>query len=54
VCSSDLKVNAPWITLRIRGRRLPVIIDLQAEFIEVDKLSELAEGAVGEWLDDQA
>jgi len=49
-----IKVNAPWITLRIRGRRLPVIIDLQAEFIEVDKLSELAEGAVGEWLDDQA
>lgn len=51
--SSALWVNAPWITLRVRGRRLPFIIDLQAEHIEIGELSVLAEGGVGEWRQDR-
>lgn len=27
-------VNAPWYTLRLRGRRLPLIVDFQGEFLD--------------------
>ena len=39
-------VNAPWISLRTAGRRLPFVLDLQAEIIEIGPLSVLAEGIV--------
>ncbi len=42
-------VNAPWISLRTAGRRLPFVLDLQAEIIEIGPLSALAEGAVSDW-----
>ncbi len=35
------------------GLRIPVIIDLQAETIDIGALSVLAEGAVQGWHDDQ-
>ena len=31
---SGVSVNAPWITLRARGYRLPFVIDLQAEHVD--------------------
>ena len=42
--SGGIWVNAPWITLRARGHRLPFIIDMQAELLETDMLRMLAEG----------
>ena len=29
-----VSVDAPWITLRVKGRRLPFVIDLQAEHVD--------------------
>ena len=31
--AGGMTVNAPWSTVRLRGRRLPLIIDVQGEFI---------------------
>lgn len=45
-------VNAPWITLKVRGRRLPLIIDLQSDEIDAARLAALAGRAVGDWQDD--
>jgi len=50
--SGGIWTNAPWITLRARGHRLPFIIDLQAELLEIGMLSMLAEGSVNEWQKD--
>ena len=33
-------VNAPWTSVRLRGRPLPLIIDAQGEFIHPDRMSE--------------
>ncbi len=45
-------IDAPWITMRVAGRRLPFILDLQAEIIEIVPLTLLAEGAVTDWQND--
>jgi len=34
-------VNAPWMTLRARGRRLPFVIDMQADLLDFDLLDDL-------------
>ena len=34
-------VHAPWITLRVRNRRLPYILDLQAESLKAERLASL-------------
>lgn len=47
-------IDAPWITLRIAGKRLPFILDLQAEVIKIGPLSVLAEGAVSKWQKDRS
>jgi hypothetical protein len=47
-----LWVNAPWMTLRVAGRRLPFVIDLQAEEIDAARLARLAQGGVSDWLRD--
>ncbi len=47
-------VNAPWITLRVVGRRFPFVIDLQADDIDIGALSVLAEGGVGDWQQDRS
>ncbi|HEX2210845.1 MAG TPA: hypothetical protein VHG93_24390 [Longimicrobium sp.] len=39
-----MHVNAPWYTLRLRGRRLPLIVDLQGDFIEPDAVERLMSG----------
>jgi hypothetical protein len=46
-------IDAPWITLRTAGQRLPFILDLQAEVIKIGPLSVLTEGAVSKWRKDR-
>ncbi len=38
-------VNAPWITLRVKGRRIPFIADVQAETFDRSALMKLARGS---------
>ena len=44
-----LWVNAPWITLRVAGRSLPFVVDLQADEIDAGRLAVLAKGGVRDW-----
>ena len=39
-----MAVNAPWTTVRIRGRRLPLILDDLGDFIDRDAVNALLEG----------
>ena len=40
------RVNAPWITLQVKGQRIPLVLDLQAEHIDQEAIAKLArEGA---------
>ncbi len=43
---NHIKVDAPWITLRAAGRRLPFILDMKSQIIEVDAIVSLAEGKI--------
>ena len=43
---ASLWVNAPWITLRVRGYRLPFILDVQAETIKTNSINRLAKGDI--------
>ncbi|HLM68457.1 MAG TPA: hypothetical protein VK358_13055 [Longimicrobium sp.] len=38
--TGDFVVNAPWVSVRLRGRRLPLIVDGQGEFIHPELLAE--------------
>ena len=38
------RVDAPWMTLRVRGRFWPLIVDVQAEVIDFGQIGVLAEG----------
>jgi hypothetical protein len=40
--SARVSVNAPWMTLRVRGRLLPFVVDLQAEYVNVSAIRALA------------
>lgn len=40
-------VHTPWLTVRVKGRRLPFILDLQAESIDREGLSEIRERRPG-------
>lgn len=42
--AGGIGVNAPWYSLRLRGRRLPLIIDLQGEFLDEHAVDRLMEG----------
>ncbi len=44
-----LEVDAPWITVAVQGRRLPFLLDIQAEHIDSGALRKLITGAVAEW-----
>jgi len=39
-------VHAPWITLRVRDRKLPYILDLQAESLDAHRLAALLPAAI--------
>jgi hypothetical protein len=41
--SGAVSVNAPWITLRVKGRRLPFVVDLQAEHVNKSAVLGLAD-----------
>ncbi|HEU0297953.1 MAG TPA: hypothetical protein VFR37_00820 [Longimicrobium sp.] len=38
-------VNAPWYTVRMRNRRLPLIVDIQGEFLDREAARGLLAGA---------
>jgi hypothetical protein len=46
------RVHAPWITLQVRGRRLPFLLDLQSERIDRVALAQLLPWAVARWKED--
>jgi hypothetical protein len=48
-----LDVDAPWITMYVTGRRLPFLLDVQAERIDVEGLSSLLKEAVADWKSDR-
>ncbi|HEX2205724.1 MAG TPA: hypothetical protein VHG91_20595 [Longimicrobium sp.] len=43
--AGGVKVNAPWYSIRLLGRRLPLIVDLQGDFHDPDAVDRLMEGA---------
>lgn len=45
-------INAPWLTLRVKGKWLPYIIDGQADEINVAALEKLNRKAMQEWKKD--
>ncbi|MGD9868062.1 MAG: hypothetical protein AB7U38_08725 [Hyphomicrobiales bacterium] len=42
-------VDAPWITLRVQGRRIPFMLDVKARGIDRSGLSRLLPRAVSAW-----
>jgi hypothetical protein len=40
--SARVSVNAPWMTLRVRGRLLPFVVDMQAEHVDRSAIRALA------------
>jgi hypothetical protein len=42
--AGGISVNAPWYSLRLRGRRFPLIIDLQGDFLDQHAVDRLIEG----------
>lgn len=51
--SIPLEVDAPWITISSEGRRLPFLLDVQAEHIDVETLSKLIRTAMADWESDR-
>lgn len=49
-----LDVNAPWITIYVTGRRLPFLLDVQAERIDVAAFNSLLKEAFADWKSDSA
>jgi len=43
--SGRIAVNAPWIALRVAGVRLPFVVDLQAEHVDIDAIEGLSSSA---------
>jgi hypothetical protein len=41
--SARTKVHAPWLALRVAGRRIPFVVDLQAEVIKIGALEALGQ-----------
>lgn len=42
--AGGISVNAPWYSVRLRGRRLPLIIDLQGNFLDERAVIRLIDG----------
>lgn len=38
--TGKMTVSAPWSSVRLRGRRLPLIVDGQGDFVDVDLVAE--------------
>lgn len=42
--AGGISVNAPWYSLRLRGRRFPLIVDMQGDFLDQHAVDRLIEG----------
>lgn len=42
--TGGISVNAPWYSVRLRGRRFPLIIDVQGDFVDEDAVRRLVQG----------
>jgi hypothetical protein len=42
--AGGVRVNAPWYSLRLPGRRLPLIIDMQGDFLDDGAVDRLIKG----------
>ena len=42
--AGGISVNAPWYSLRLRGRRFPLIVDMQGDFLDEYAVDRLIEG----------
>lgn len=42
--ADGISVNAPWHSLRLRGRRLPLIVDMQGDFVDEAAVDRLLDG----------
>jgi hypothetical protein len=42
--AGGISVNAPWYSIRLRGRRLPLIVDLQGDFLDEHAVDRLIDG----------
>jgi hypothetical protein len=42
--AGGISVNAPWYGLRLRGRRLPLIVDMQGNFLDQSAVDRLMRG----------
>ena len=42
--AGGISVNAPWYSLRLRGRRFPLIVDMQGDFVDQHAVDRLIEG----------
>lgn len=42
--AGGISVNAPWYSLRLRGHRFPLIVDLQGDFLDQPSVDRLMEG----------
>jgi len=40
-------VDAPWVTLRVQGKRIPYVLDLQAEVLQLSRIAAVARLSVG-------
>lgn len=47
-------VNAPWVTLRLKGQKVPYVIDGQADMIDEKALGRLVKSAMKDWKKDRA
>ncbi|HEY0036497.1 MAG TPA: hypothetical protein VGB66_07395, partial [Longimicrobium sp.] len=45
--ASGLRVNAPWYSVRVAGRVLPLILDLQGEFLQPELIDRVLLGECG-------
>ncbi len=42
--AGGISVNAPWYSLRLHGRRFPLIVDLQGDFLDEKAVDRLLKG----------
>jgi hypothetical protein len=42
--AGGISVNAPWYSVRLRGRRFPLIVDMQGDFLDEPAVDRLIEG----------
>lgn len=46
--AGGMSVNAPWYSVRLRGRRFPLIVDMQGDFLDERAVHRLIDGKTRE------